>query len=152
MKMVAAALVAATFSVPAMAAGILDPVLGEPGDCYARAYDRAHLSRHPRQRVSTIALGYSEWQEPGYDITLDLSFTLRDGSVYSGLAYCREDLCALEGDGGYFNLLPRNDGLELSVVRFLELEGFDGFSGNLMDSDDQVFLIYPARPAACFAD
>ncbi|QQR39427.1 hypothetical protein [Devosia rhizoryzae] len=152
MKLCLATAAAIVFSAPALAAGILDPMLGDPGGCYARAYDQAHLSSHPRQRVEYISLGYSDWQEPGYDITLDLSFTLRDGSVYSGLAYCREDLCALEGDGGYFNLLPRNDGLELSVVRYLELEGYNSFSGNLMNSDDQVFLIYPARPAACFRD
>lgn len=144
-----AAAIIAGLAGPVLAESVLDPVLGGPGSCYARAYDRAHLSSHPRQRVSQIALGYSDWQEAGYDITLDLSFTLRDGAVYSALAFCREDLCSLEGDGGYFNLLPRDNGLQLSVVRRLELEGYSGFSGDLMDSDDQVFLIYPARPAVC---
>ncbi|UJW83935.1 hypothetical protein [Devosia sp. SL43] len=148
-KTIFAALAIVVSGLPAQAASILDPMIGSPGDCFARVYDRAHLNSHPSQRVQSIHLGYSDWQEPGYEITLDLGFTLRNGQDYSGLAYCRADLCALEGDAGYFNLLPRNDGMELSVVDYLELEGSRGFSGNLMDSDDRVFLIYPARPAVC---
>lgn len=144
---------AATFAGSAMA-GVLEERFGD-GACYARAYDKAHLDQHPRQRVREIMLTDVQGQPAdvsgAWDLVLDFGFTLTDGTQYSAVAYCADDTCSLEGDGGRFAVAPaKDDGLRLSIVGdFLELEGFDGFSGNLADSDDKVFLIYPISVRAC---
>ena len=145
----------ALISVGSAMAGALDDAFGGGPACYARAYDQTHLASHPKQRVREVMLGTlpeETAEDPGeWDIVLDLGFTLIDGSDYAGRAYCVDDACSLEGDGGRFDVAPaKDDGLQLSIVGdFLELEGVEGFSGNLAESDDKVFLLYPVSASAC---
>ncbi|RYE88037.1 MAG: hypothetical protein EOP19_02580 [Hyphomicrobiales bacterium] len=135
-------------------AGELERHFTEFGTCYARHYDEDHLRAHPRQRVTRVMLshtvGHTGEDTSAWDAVLDFAFALRDGSTYSAVAYCDDDVCSREGDGGRFSVSPgSNAALKLTVEDFLELEGADGSSGNLADSDDGEFLIYRARPAAC---
>lgn len=149
---VAAAAVATLISTPGLA-GAIGESFSDFGTCYARHYDDAHLRKNPRQRVTAIMLSHTATGEDtrDWDAVLEFGFTLRDGETYSAVAYCRADQCALEGDGGQFEVTTTRDGgLRLSVLHdFLGLEGENGWSGNLADSDDKVFLVYRARPAAC---
>lgn len=137
---------------PAQAASLLDPLLGAPGDCFSRHYDDAHLQAHGRQRVTMIGVKYDDsYQDGHFDLTLALAFTLRNGAFYTITGLCRGNVCGAEGDGGSFTVTPAGDGIRLTVdpLRGLGAEGLTDHSGNLYDSDDRVFLLYPARPAAC---
>ena len=58
----------------------------------------------------------------------------------------------LAGDGGTFQVSETGDGLRLDVGEFLGLEGRTGWSGNLAESDDRIFLIFPEPPRACSFD
>lgn len=143
---------ALALAAPAHAASVLDPILGNPGDCYFREYDAAHLRTHPRQRVQTIAIGHSDtYQDRNFELTLDLAFTLRSGATYTVVGLCRGNVCSAEGDGGQFTLTTTNGALRLDVdpERGLGAEGRTDYSGNLYESDDKVFLLRPARSALC---
>lgn len=141
----------AVSGMPAQAAGMLDPLLGQPGDCYVRAYDEAHLSTHPRQMVETIFLKHNdEYQQPLSELTLSFGFTTRDGKSYEGVGICDGNTCNVEGDGGAFIVTPHKDGLRLKVDprRGMHAEGASGFIA-LEETDDTVFLLYPQKPGAC---
>lgn len=123
------------------------------GTCYARHYDRAHLASHPRQKVTAIYLSHTAQPDPNTKkFVLDFGFVLRDGEHYSANAYCANNACSLEGDGGRFSVSETGDGLKLTVGEFLGLEGRAGWSGDLSKSDDRVFLIFPESPRACSFD
>lgn len=151
-RSVAVGAMVAIVSTPGLA-GVLEESFAAFGTCYARQYDDAHLRKNPRQRVTAIILSHTVTGEDtsAWDAVLEFGFTLRDGETYSAVAYCQDDECGLEGDGGRFGVTAARDGgLRLSVLHdFLGLEGENGWSGNLADSDDRVFLLYRARPAAC---
>lgn len=118
--------------------------------CYSRVYDRAHMNGHPDQLVTEIHLGRSTMTDPDFTgILLDFGFTLRKGSQYSVTAYCLNDHCGLEGDSGHFWLAEDGEALRLSIDDFVTLEGQEDFAPNLADSDDKVFLLYPAKAGAC---
>jgi len=144
----------ALISAGSALAGTLDTAFGNGPACYARAYDKAHLASHPQQRVREVQLTNVREEtgedRSGWDMLLDFGFTLTDGSDYLATAYCRDDKCGFEGDGGWFAVDAAQDGgLRLSIVGdFLQLEG-DNFSGNLAESDDKVFLLYPITGRAC---
>ena len=147
--------VMAVLFVSSASAGVLEERFGDGGTCYARAYDKAHLKQHPKQRVREIMLTNTQGEGgedvSAWDAVLDFGFTLTDGKQYSAMAYCEDDECSLEGDGGRFEVVAAKDGgLRLSIVGgSLELEGIDGFSGNLAKSDDTVFLVYPVNVRGC---
>ena len=145
--------VLAAMATPAKA-GLLGPFFANVGTCYARHYDAAHMAGHPRQRVTAIYLSHTALPDPGYrGVLLDFGFVTRDGEHYSANAYCDErDHCSLEGDGGTFQVSETGDGLRIDVGNFLGLEGRNGWSGDLTESDDRVFLIFPEAPRACSFD
>lgn len=151
---VLAGALAVLFTGSAMAS-TLEERFGDGPTCYARTYDMAHLAKNPKQRVREIVLtslqGETGEDISAWDAVLDFGFTLRDGSEYSAVAYCEDDSCSLEGDGGRFAVTAaKDDGLRLSIVGdFLELEGAESFSGNLAESDDKVFLVYPVNARGC---
>jgi len=132
-------------------AGILDDVFDDYGTCYARQYDAQHLSSHPRQKVSVVYLSHTAEPDPGYNgVLLDFGFIMRDGDLYSANVYCdRNDRCSVEGDGGNFRVSETKDGLRIEVGDFLGIEGANGWSGDLTESDDRVFLVYRESPRAC---
>lgn len=120
------------------------------GACYARDYGAQHLASHPHQRVSRIFLSNTTLADPAHKgAVLRFGFALRDGAQYEANAYCTATRCSLEGDGGTFEVTRSREALRLTVDGFLGLEGAAGWSGNLYESDDRVFILYPARPAAC---
>ena len=146
--MVAVGAVVVTTSVQAE---LLGPFFEQRGTCYARHYDDEHLAAHPRQKVTAIYLSNTASPDPGYGgVLLDFGFILRDGEHYSANAYCNNrDRCSLEGDGGTFQVSETGDGLRIDVGEFLGLEGRNGWSGDLTESDDRTFLIFREEPRAC---
>lgn len=145
--MVIAAVVLAT----PVQAGALGATFKDFGTCYARQYDDAHLASHPRQQVTAVYLSNTAEPDPNYNgVLLDFGFVTRDGELYSANAYCDDrDSCSLEGDGGTFSVRKGADGLRIDVGETLGLEGRHGFSGDLANSDDRVFLIARQSPRAC---
>ena len=144
----------AVFFAGSASAGVLEERFGAGPACYARAYDAAHLSKNPKQRVREIVVTTLESDSgedtSAWDLLLDFGFTLTGGEQYSAVAYCKDDSCGLEGDGGSFAVTAAaDDGLRLTLGDFLELEGAEGFSGNLAESDDKVFLVYPVNASGC---
>ncbi|MEO1114042.1 MAG: hypothetical protein AAFY05_16975 [Pseudomonadota bacterium] len=120
------------------------------GSCFSRVYSADHLARHPGQKVARIWFA-ADPAMPGQDGTtaLRFAFTLRDGRFYQSAAYCRADgSCSTEGDGGRIQFTGRGQNLRMSIVDYLIVEG-DDVSPDLMQSDDRVFLLYPAVPAEC---
>jgi hypothetical protein len=148
-----AVLLTCTVLVTPAQAELLGPFFEKRGACYARHYDNAHLASHPRQKVTSIYLSNTAFPDPNYDgVLLDFGFTMRDGEHYSANVYCENDRCGVEGDGGSFVVSETGDGLRIDVGSFLALEGRNGFSGDLAESDDTVFLIFPDSPRACSFD
>jgi hypothetical protein len=120
------------------------------GAYYARLYSDQHLASHPHQRVTQIFLSNTALADPAHKgAVLRFGFTLRDGARYEANAYCTATQCSLEGDGGTFGVTRSREALRLTVDGFLGLEGADGWSGDLFESDDRIFILYPARPGAC---
>jgi hypothetical protein len=149
----AATAVMAATAAPAHA-GVLGSSFADSGTCYARHYDEAHMAGHPRQRVHAIYLSHTAEPDPAHKgVLLEFGFVTRDGEHYSANAYCdKRDRCSLEGDGGTFHISETGDGLRIDVGDFLGLEGRNGWSGDLTESDDRVFLIFPDAPRACSLD
>ncbi|HET7714116.1 MAG TPA: hypothetical protein VFK86_00660 [Bauldia sp.] len=127
--------------------------------CYARTYDAKHLAAHPDQKVVHFFLKHSEAEgmDPPKSFDLAFGFRLRDSTdSFSSEAGCaaKDDgaICAVEGDGGHFRLAPRGDGLLVTVVERLALEGMESFSPDLMESDDRAFLLHPSPADECLYD
>lgn len=153
----------AAFLVPAAAGAepIFDRLTGHGEDpCFARAYDAAHLARHPRQRVTHIHLARERVEVADENrrdrFTVRIGFRLRgDSDRYATLAVCtptgRGADCLGEGDSGEFTLSLSGEALRIDVGR-LEVEGERGSSPDLAAGDDRVFLMREAPGAACPRD
>jgi hypothetical protein len=121
--------------------------------CYLRDYSADHLAKHPKQRVSSIALRPEGALVEDATMTVWVTVTLRDqpGEDLVALTYCqvadadRMD-CLMEGDAGAFSLAPAKGGAVLVTVAKAGM-GFDGatdFVTLRSDSgDDRSFLVKP---------
>lgn len=151
-------------SPPAVAQSVFDRLSGPASDrdpCYARAYDGAHLERHPRQRVERISLKRQRVdvaaENNARTFSVQLAFQLRGvDDSYTVVGICRtagaRAECTGEGDTGAFRLSFSAEALRIEVVGRLEVEGERGASPDLARSDDRVFLLRVAQPAACVTD
>ncbi|WP_439575733.1 hypothetical protein [Phreatobacter sp.] len=149
---------------PAAAGPVFDRLSGPAADrdpCFARVYDADHLARNPRQRVERISLRRTRVEVPAENnartFSVQLAFQLRGGDdSYNVVGICRTSgqraECGGEGDAGAFRLSFSGEALRLEVVGRLEVEGERGASPDLARSDDRVFLLRPAAPAACVTD
>lgn len=128
--------------------------------CFARGYDDAHLAAHPRQMLQHFFLAApgAEWAalNTPEQFHLGLGFSIRDSTdIFIGVAICTPRgegaACGLEGDGGEFTITPQGARLRLDIAR-MELEGQEGFSPNLADSDDRVVLLDRSDFTDCLVD
>jgi hypothetical protein len=104
-----------------------------------------------------VAPSEAEELSPPRTFAVDFGFRLKGSAdSFASLAACAAKgdgaLCAAEGDGGQFRLTPRPDGLLVTVVGRLELEGMESFSPDLMKSDDREFRLYASPAGACGYD
>lgn len=148
-------------SPPALAQSVYERLSGPSADrdpCYARVYDGDHLARHPRQRVARMALKRQRFDLAAENnprtFSVQLAFQLRGiDDSYAVVGICRtaglRADCSGEGDTGAFRLSFAGEALRIEVVGRLEVEGERGSGPDLARSDDRVFLLGPARPAAC---
>ena len=127
--------------------------------CYARTYTDAHLEKHKKQKVRTIALteiSETETESSGDVAAFDLKFGVvgRDKpDRYWGVAYCEtkgpKATCHIEGDGGMFTLSPRDDGGLTVETNGLGFEGDADFFHFGNKSDDKVFHLGKTSSDAC---
>lgn len=129
----------------------------DAGACFRRDYDAAHLTRHPDQRVTTIAVSRDTTAPETRLLVLAVRVSLRDsGEIFAGTAYCEPRgaglSCGMEGDAGGFTLTPAKGGAVLLTVG-PDGMGFEGamrfafVSGT--SGDDRVFRLPAALPARC---
>lgn len=164
MRIVLATMLGLGMSTTAFAGPVFDRLSGPAADrdpCFARAYDADHLRRNPDQRVERISLKRQRVEVPAENnarvFSVKLAFHLRGGDdAYDVVGICRtrgqRADCTGEGDTGAFRLSLSGEGLRLEVDGRLEVEGERGSSPDLARSDDRVFLLRPAQPAACVTD
>ncbi len=119
--------------------------------CHTRAYDRAHLARHPRQIVTSMTLrdgALRRAELSGFDAVVDIRLTLRGGETVEASGYCTKIAagiaCALEGDAGAIKITRRQTGGVLVAIdgRF-DIETSRGVQ-QLAESDDRLFALYPS--------
>ena len=158
--LLAASLLAVTPAAASAASFYERYIFGPDGipPCHARTYTAEHLAAHPKQKVTRFFVVRSDMDDGG-PRRFEVGFGFRlTGSpdVFAATAGCvaRGDgaACTVEGDGGGFTLAPRPDGLLVSVDERLEVEGVEGFSPDLHDSDDRAFRLYVSPPEACLFD
>jgi len=125
----------------------------------ADSYNAEHLAKNPKQKVIHFFVTKSEAEHMAPPKTFDVAFgfRLKDSTdAFSSEAGCSAKgdgaLCSAEGDGGQFSLTPREDGLLVTIVGRLELEGMKSFSPNLADSDDRELRLYTSPADQCFYD
>lgn len=131
--------------------------------CYARAYDADHMAKHPKQKVTAIALAYvpektfpeqpepeKMWDQyadaPAFNATVAVTFK-GDGRTALGSAYCRTGSskmleCGIEGDGGLFNVLLQNDGR----VKLVNEGGFTVEYPPPPDAEEDADAYVPINP------
>lgn len=127
--------------------------------CFARSYDKRHLSAHPLQRLTRFSLRESTLGNPvrpGF-FAVSLSFKLKgDPELFQAEASCEDATgtvsCEIEADGGEFTLRADGPNLLLTIKR-MEIEGPQDFSPNLGEGgDDRVVRLMPSPRAACPPD
>ncbi len=151
--------------------------------CFGRSYDATHLAAHPKQRVTSFHLAreFKEDQNLEFDPTPEqelknddgaysrvnvnayVRFRDRKGVYTNGLSCGKGDdnivRCAIDCDGGSFNLKPSGQSLLLENNGFVVVGGC-GASEDEQENeehvapgtDDKVFRLDPKPVAACAAE
>ncbi|MCK0150684.1 hypothetical protein MWU54_11660 [Marivita sp. S6314] len=149
-------------AIPVQALGLDDLVPSAPSDgaCWDHSYSDAHLSRHPKQKVTEIRFHLQQWQGD-YGFTIDVATRERAGTV---IGICDADhdgaiVCDVACDVGTVLLRPSGDSgallLEIGPSGRLHVnarcDGDGGAAPFLLDSqpDDQLFLLHPRPARAC---
>jgi hypothetical protein len=140
---------------------------GKP--CYARYYDRAHLSAHPKQTVRRIEVEFDQdWRDDKLtkntpeDFQASFGYMLkRSNEWYGQELFCKVNAdhfdCYLDADGGKFRLTPEGSGLLLEITGGgggtdqIVAEGTDWGEFGAPGGDDRVFLLRRADPTLCKA-
>ena len=118
--------------------------------CLIRSYDKAHLAKHPKQKITTIAVaidGQARTSQPSLDdypstlLDVTLQFRLRNGDVKSRDVQCRASQYEFSCDGGF--RLRRRDGASALLVAGEYSE--PGTAPTMLDtklgSDDALFRL-----------
>lgn len=141
-----------------LAAGAQSPteqMFPRADSCYARNYRALHLSNHPEQRVTRIAVS-PDFVTASPQLALELRLQLRGngGGAFEAYAVCENEggdtlYCAMEGDAGGFQITPAKNGAILVTVSSLGMTfenegGFITLERNR--GDDRSFIL---RPVAC---
>jgi hypothetical protein len=137
------------------------PQSGNGSDCYVRGYDAAHMTAHPRQRVTYFAIDH-EGDEPAdprgpEGFVVNFSFTLKGvNDDFVGVASCTGGAikadCVVDNNAGSFSLAPAGEKIMLAVGSHLQVQGQSSNSNSpdlARDGDDRVFLLSPSPKHAC---
>ena len=147
------ALLASTLvAAPAFAATSVQPGVGAPA-CFKREYSDEHMSRHPQQKLSSlfVMVTRDKWKgespdpelaSPGADVVGE-----KDGVYYAnpdaGCEYKANGAtrCAVECDGGAFDLKDRSDNVLFSVAKDYYFPLFrEGTTAETAGKEDELQL------------
>ena len=138
---------------------------GKP--CYARYYNPAHLSAHPKQTVRRIEVDFDQdlrddktTKNTPADFQASFSFMLKRSNEWYGQdLFCKVVAdhfdCYLEADGGKLRLAPEGNELRLEVTGGgggtdrIVAEGTDWGEFGAPGGDDRVFILRPADRKLC---
>jgi hypothetical protein len=129
--------------------------------CLKRSYDKAHMAKHPQQKVTAMAVALhgpvtvekngQDYPQTRLDVTL--SFRLRDGKVYRRDATCLADEYQFRCEDGF--RLRRRDG----TSAWLLAGGYDdpdvkqpSVIDTTLGSDDKLFRLDAGKDETCTAD
>jgi hypothetical protein len=150
--------------------------------CFGRIYDAAHLSAHPKQRVTSFHIARQFREDPNLEVdptpeqemkdidgehgrvlvTAYVRFRDKKGVYSNGLSCGQNDgkvFCGIDCDGGSFNLKPSGQSLLLENNGFVVVGGC-GASEDEQENeeyvrpgaDDKTFRLDPKPFAACMAE
>jgi hypothetical protein len=149
--------------------------------CFGRVYDAAHLAAHPKQRVTGFYIAREfnddpnletdpireQWKESDGEygrvlVNAYVRFRDRKGVYSNGLSCGQNEgkvFCAIDCDGGSFNLKPSGQSLLLENNGFVVVGGC-GASEDEQENeeyvrpgaDDKTFRLDPKPFAACMAE
>jgi hypothetical protein len=148
--------------------------------CFGRSYDAAHLARHPRQRVASFHVFRDFTPDPTQETEPETAAQMRqdDGTegrvnvsayvrfrdkpgVFWNLLSCSRQgkdgaFCAIDCDGGSFNLKAAGDDLLLENKGFVVVGGCDASEDESAQpefvkpgADDRTFRLQRQPVAAC---
>ena len=146
-------------AAPAAVAPTLFDDLTRAGACYARTYDSAHLTAHPRQTVTHFFVGEAGpgWRPTQSPQHFNVAFGFHivgHSDTYAGVGICAPNgetvACDIEADGGSFTIARNSDGLRVTAMR-IQVEGAHDFSPDLAEADNRVMLLRPAAAQECAA-
>ena len=144
---------------------MLVPKTGET-KCFGRTYDRAHLSQHPDQLVTSIMLRLKTFQkaEEGEGFPFMIAVTVRGddrmhltGDVCNRSSDARSVRCIVVCDMGAFTITPatRRGSLRVELDRLAFASDCGGDEQALFElnpgKDDKVFRLDPLLPEKCDA-
>jgi hypothetical protein len=151
-----AALVPTAFPTPAAALDVSEFYEA----CFVRAYDGAHLQKHPGQSVSWIRAEIIEWEANPF---VRVTYEVRDGARFrfAGDCYdeidggylchrCKDDSCST-GEETFKLLLRRNDAIVIANdTTGMTAESEDG-AVDLLPADDEhgAFALSRTDYSAC---
>lgn len=150
------ALALSLLATPALAQSPRAAMFPSDASCYLRHYDKAHLAKHPAQRVREIAIGPMTGNFESDVLILKVMVWIdgHDG-YYTGVASCENTggslSCQLEGDAGWFTLTPRRQGAILMKLGRdgIGFEGRDFVTLSGSSGDDREFLLPPVAADSC---
>ena len=129
--------------------------------CLKRSYDKAHLAKHPRQKVAAMAValhGPVTVEQTGEDfpqtrLNVTLSFRLRDGKLHRRDVSCLADEYQFRCEGGF--RLRRRDGASAWLVAG-EYDDPQAKEPSVIDtvlgSDDKLFRLDAGTDGSCSID
>lgn len=129
--------------------------------CMARRYDKAHLAKHSRQKVTAMTLAIDgpvkvdreAGSYPYTHVDVTLSFETRKGEVHERRVSCAAEAYQFRCDGGFRLRRSKGDSLLLLAGEGGEQAGVKPTMLDVpMDSDDRTFRLDLAAAADCRAD
>ncbi|UWS81253.1 hypothetical protein [Pseudophaeobacter sp.] len=145
-------------ALPAAAQSISQHFSKGSDSCYQRLYSASHLASHPVQKVEAIQLSHvtaDSFSRPGTELALQLAVRLRGSSTWQTPVACTPRgsklSCALECDGGRFDVVVKNAGsILITGGSDLYFYGCDG-KPRILERlpDDKVFMLHRQPLASC---
>ncbi len=127
--------------------------------CLSRSYDKAHLAKHPKQKVTSIAVAIKEAprttapdnEYPETLLDVSLSFNLRDGKVKSRAVQCRASQYEFFCEGGF--RLRRRDASSawLAAGEYTDKNSPPVMIDTTLGSDDALFRLDGGTQVDCSA-
>lgn len=118
--------------------------------CLNRSYDKAHLAKHPKQKVTNISVAISgqatssqanDGEYPSTSLDVTLSFKLRNGEVKSRDVQCQASQYEFACDGGFRLRRRDSNSALLAAGEYTEAGKPPSMLDTVLGSDDTLFRL-----------